>query len=508
MPETSVDGRRRTQSPQDWWNGLTECLLELGRSTDLSHTVAIAVDGTSGTLLGLDERLNPIGPARMYDDSDTGDLPELISRLAPPESAAHGPTSAAARALQLSTAPGVTKVVHQADWILLKLGAQEAVSDENNALKTGYDPVTRRWPEWLGRLGLRTDTLPKVLPAGTPVGRICKAAADSLGLPHEVTLVTGTTDGCAGFLASGAREVGDAATSLGSTLVLKVLGDRPVFSPVHGVYSHRIGDRWLIGGASNCGGRTLLSHFTPERVSELEGSMDADQSTGLDYYPLPSPGERFPFADARMQPRLSPRPAKDSEFLQGILEGLTKVEADGYDKLQELGGPRLRSVRHLGGGTRSRTWMALRSRALNAPCLGALDEEAAAGTARLAWQGLGVEVATEAVLKPVGGLSSLRDYDTLLVDQFGTLHDGTRPYPGAAEALRKFKAGGGKVVVVSNSAKPGADNVARMLKMGFGPDEIDLVISSGDVAARSLADGSLGAAFSGRKAHLSGRPGE
>ncbi|MFM8904111.1 MAG: FGGY family carbohydrate kinase, partial [Verrucomicrobiota bacterium] len=190
LPETSVDGRRRTQSPQDWWNGLTECLLELGRSTDLSHTVAIAVDGTSGTLLGLDERLNPIGPARMYDDSDTGDLPELISRLAPPESAAHGPTSAAARALQLSTAPGVTKVVHQADWILLKLGAREAVSDENNALKTGYDPVTRRWPEWLGRLGLRTDTLPKVLPAGTPVGRICKAAADSLGLPHEVTLVT------------------------------------------------------------------------------------------------------------------------------------------------------------------------------------------------------------------------------------------------------------------------------------------------------------------------------
>ena len=190
------------------------------------------------------------------------------------------------------------------------------------------------------------------------------------------------------------------------------------------------------------------------------------------------------------------------------MEGLTKVEADGYEKLQELGGPELRSVRHLGGGTRSRTWMALRARALNAPCLAALEEEAAAGTARLAWKGMGVEVATEAVLNPVEGLSSLRDYDMLLVDQFGTLHDGTRPYPGAADALRRFKAGGGKVIVVSNSAKPGADNVARMLKMGFGPDEIDLVISSGDVAARCLTDGSLGAAFCGRKAHLSGRPGE
>lgn len=508
LPETSVDGRRRTQRSEDWWNVLSECLLELGRVTDLSRTVAISVDGTSGTLLGLDEGLKPIGPARMYDDADTGDLPERVARLAPPESAAHGPTSAAARALQISTAPGVAKVVHQADWILLKLGAKEAVTDENNALKTGYDPVTRRWPEWLDRLGLRRETLPKVLPAGTAVGRIGKAVADSLGLPHEVTLVTGTTDGCAGFLASGAREVGDAATSLGSTLVLKVLGDRPVFSPAHGVYSHRIGDQWLIGGASNCGGRTLLAHFAPERLSELEGVMDASRPTGLDYYPLPSPGERFPHADATMQPRLSPRPAKDPEFLQGILEGLTRVEAEGYARLHELGGPRLRTVRHLGGGTRSRTWMTLRARRLDAPCLAALDEEAAAGTARLAWKGLGVEVATDAVLKQVDGLSSLRDYDTLLVDQFGTLHDGTRPYPGAADALRGFRAGGGKVIVVSNSAKPGADNVERMRKMGFGPDEFDLVITSGDVAARSLADGSLGAAFSGHKAHLSGRPGE
>ncbi|MGA0134409.1 MAG: TIGR01459 family HAD-type hydrolase [Opitutales bacterium] len=508
LPGTVAEGMRRLQDPQAWWTGLGECLRELVRSTDGCRPRAIAVDGTSGTLLAIDHDHRPVGLARMYDDADTRNLAEIVARLAPAESAARGPTSAAARALQLASSPGVVRVVHQADWIMLRLGAAEAVTDENNALKTGYDPVARRWPSWLGELGLSDALLPKVLPAGTAVGRIDADVALEIGLPPDVTLVTGTTDGCAGFLASGASRIGDATTSLGSTLVLKVLGDRPVFSPAHGVYSHRIGDRWLIGGASNCGGRTLLAHFTTERMSELEGAMDASLPTGHDYYPLPSPGERFPHADATMQPRLSPRPAKDPEFLQGILEGLTKVEAAGYARLHELGGPRLRTVRHLGGGTRSRTWMALRARALDAPCLAALDEEAAAGTARLAWTGMGHEVPTEAVLKQVDGLSSLRDYDVLLVDQFGTLHDGTHPYPGAAEALRNFRAGGGKVIVVSNSAKPGTDNLARLRSMGFGSGEMDAVVTSGDVARQALSDGSLGAAFSGRKAHLSGRPGE
>ncbi len=508
LPGTRTDGSRRLQDPDDWWRALIACARELGETTDLSGTSALSVDGTSGTLLGVAADGTPVGPARMYDDSDTGALSAKIAALAPAESAAHGPASPAARALQLSADASARWILHQADWMLLRLGAPGPVTDENNALKTGYDPVAREWPRWLEVFGLDRRRLPKVLPVGTEVGRISAEAARALGLPADVRLVTGTTDGCAGFLASGAAQVGEAATSLGSTLVLKVLGDRPVFSPAHGVYSHRIGDRWLIGGASNCGGRTLLAHFTPERMTELEGAMDSSHATGLDYYPLPSPGERFPHADGAMQPRLSPRPPEDARFLQGMLEGLAKVEADGYALLKELGGPAPRSVRHLGGGSRSRTWMALRASALKAPCTAALDEEAAAGTARLAWQGIGVTPPDRPSLRKVAGLESLSDYDVLLVDQFGTLHDGTRPYPGAAEALRGFRARGGKVIVVSNSAKPGSDNVARLKKMGYGNDVVDGVVTSGDVARTMLRDGTPGGRFAGRRVHLSGRPGE
>jgi len=51
---------------------------------------------------------------------------------------------------------------------------------------------------------------------------------------------------------------------------------------------------WLAGGASNSGGAALLAHFTPDRMAELSPRIDPETDTGLDYYPLPAPGERFP----------------------------------------------------------------------------------------------------------------------------------------------------------------------------------------------------------------------
>lgn len=51
----------------------------------------------------------------------------------------------------------------------------------------------------------------------------------------------GTTDSIAAFLASGADSVGQAVTSLGSTLAIKQLSEQPVDDSRYGVYSHRLG---------------------------------------------------------------------------------------------------------------------------------------------------------------------------------------------------------------------------------------------------------------------------
>jgi len=89
------------------------------------------------------------------------------------------------------------------------------------------------------------------------------------------------------------------------------------------------------------------------------------------------------------------------------------------------------------------------------------------------------------------------------------LHDGTTAYPHAADALRRFRESGGKVAVLSNSAKTGADNVVRLAKFGFGPEHFDAVVTSGDAAQAAIRSGALGAAFGqGAKIHISGKPGD
>jgi hypothetical protein len=392
LPATKANGARREQSPEDWWNGCRAALDQLSQQVDLTGARAIAVDATSGTILPVDHHNRPLALARMYDDADTGDLAAKIKTLAPRESAAHGATSPAARALEWTKLPRLHCILHQADWINGCLGATSWQTDENNALKTGYDPVSREWPDWLRTFGLSPGILPEVVPVGTPIGLVSSQAAIALGIPEGITIAAGTTDGCATFLASGATEPGEASTALGSTIVLKLLSDRPIFAPELGIYSHRIGDTWLAGGASNCGGKTLLQFFTAEQLAGLEAALDLTKPTGTDYYPLPSVGERFPVSDPNLEPRLTPRPTDDAQFLQGIYEAFARIEQTGYAKLATLGGPKLRNVRHAGGGSRSTAWMTLRAQAQGVPQHTAWSEEAAAGAARLAWRSLGHEI--------------------------------------------------------------------------------------------------------------------
>jgi sugar (pentulose or hexulose) kinase len=380
-----ADGTRRLQDPQLWWQALEQAFAAL----DLKdvRVRALAVDGTSGSILAVDGKGEPLTLASMYDDVAEAALLKRVAAFAPPETAALGSTSPLARALAME--PSATGVLHQADWIVGKLSGRFDVTDENNALKNGYDPVARRWPQWISETGFDVSRFPKVVPAGERVGTILPDVASQLGLPEDVAVVAGTTDGCAAFLASGASDAGDGVTSLGTTLTLKLLSATPVFAPQFGIYSHRIGDQWLAGGASNSGGGVLASLFSRDDIVRLSALIDPAKPTGFDYYPLARPGERFPVNDPQFAPRLSPRPNEEYLFLQGVLEGIAAIEAQGYAELAELGASELSSIRTVGGGAANAAWTAIRLRALKVPAKNAESEHAAMGTARLAWRGIG-----------------------------------------------------------------------------------------------------------------------
>ncbi|QOZ25070.1 FGGY-family carbohydrate kinase [Bradyrhizobium sp. CCBAU 51753] len=390
LPAPRVDGNAVDQTPQLWWQATVTAILKLGEAVDLGGVTRAVVDGTSGTLLLVDAAGRPCSPGLMYNDARAAHEATRVAAVAPLESGAHGASSALAKLLYLQTHGYIgdaRHAIHQADWIAGRLTGHYGVSDENNALKLGYDPVARQWPRWLDRLGVRTDLLPKVLVPGTAFAEIDPAIARALGLPPAVQVAAGTTDGVAAFIATRANQPGDAVTSLGTTLVVKQLATQPIFAADQGVYSHRLGERWLAGGASNSGGAALLMHFSADDMERLTPQVKPKEPTGLDYYPLPKPGERFPIADPALTARITPRPVEDHRFFQGLLEGIASVEALAYRQLAQLGAPRLRRVIGIGGGAKNDAWTQIRHRILGVPVSVAEQTEASYGAALLALNG-------------------------------------------------------------------------------------------------------------------------
>jgi len=94
----------------------------------------------------------------------------------------------------------------------------------------------------------------------------------------------------------------------------------------------------------------------------------------------------------------------------------------------------------------------------------------------------------------LAGIRDLADrFDVFILDQFGVLHDGTAPYPGAVETLVRLQEAGKRTLLLSNSGKRSAPNEARLAKLGFVPGSWDFFLSSGEVAwlnlRKQLADG-------------------
>ena len=381
-----------TQHPQIWQQAIDTLISALSQQVQPADIAALSIDGTSSTVLLCDATGTPLSPALMYNDQSCIAESKEIARHAPADSAAQGASSSLAKAHHLLREHANARYIcHQADWLAANLSGRYGISDANNCLKLGYDVINDRWPDWLtgwmNELNPSADLLPTVLTPGTAIGPIIEAKAHSYKINPDCQIIAGTTDSIAAFIATGAEAIGDAVTSLGSTLVLKIVSDKPVSAPEYGIYSHKLGDKWLAGGASNSGGQVLLQHFSQQQLDAMTPELKPGQATGLHYYPLPASGERFPRNDPALQPRLSPRPNDDLLFFQGLLEGIANIEAEGYQQLANQGAPTPRRILTTGGGSHNQSWNKIRQQKLNIAVNTAEHTEASYGAALLARQG-------------------------------------------------------------------------------------------------------------------------
>ncbi len=83
-------------------------------------------------------------------------------------------------------------------------------------------------------------------------------------------------------------------------------------------------------------------------------------------------------------------------------------------------------------------------------------------------------------------------YDTLFCDLWGCVHDGEKPLPEAVAALQRFRAGGGRVIMITNAPRQRASVVAQLDGMGLPRDTWDDVATSGDAARMAMYRGAVG----------------
>jgi xylulokinase len=374
----------------NFWQTALFSLLEQLSKESRGEITRIAINGTSSTVLLCDAAGNPVDAPLLYNDARGAGMGKKLKNIAPPNHTVLSATSSLVKLLYMMQLSSFTKAkyfLHQADWLGFLLHGKLGISDYHNALKLGYDVEALQYPEWLDKLQLSIQ-LPKVVIPGNPIGELRRDIAAKYNFPKNCVVCAGTTDSIAAFVASGANSPGEAVTSLGSTLVLKLLSRTRVDNSQYGIYSHRFGDLWLTGGASNTGGAVLKEYFTNEELENLSRQIDINKSSELNYYPLLKPGERFPINDPNLPPQLQPHPDNDVEFLHGLLESMARIEGRGYKLLQEFGADKLTRVYTAGGGAKNLVWNEIRKQNLGVSVVSSINTEAAYGSALLAMRGL------------------------------------------------------------------------------------------------------------------------
>ena len=404
LPRDAVhtEGERHEQNADAWWHAAAGAIseaLQTWRDTGGTPEAlrGIAVDGTSGTLLPVDEEGQPVGAAIMYNDGRAGaEAEELNQRFA---DFCHKLGYRFAASFALSKAlwlvrhdearfKRAARLIHQADFINTRLTSGPVATDYSNALKTGYDLTTDQWPDWMEsdeRLGAVRRRLPEVVAPGAQIGSVYKSASHATGLPENVPVLAGCTDGTAGVLASGAAEVGETNTTLGTTLVFKRIAEQRCVDPDGLLYSHKLpGGRWLPGAASSTGGEWLRQMFADHDLAAMDRAAQSLLPSDSVMYPLARSGERFPFKASEAQGFCEPdADSAEARYAAG-LQGTAMLERLCYEVLDNAAGAPGGDVYTTGGGSGSDVWTQLRADVTGRTMHRPASPEAAFGMAVLA----------------------------------------------------------------------------------------------------------------------------
>lgn len=294
------------------------------------------------------------------------------------------------------------------DYILSCFGCHPTIDYSLAARTMLFDVHNNEWSQQaLDAVGITKNMLSDIQMAGTAVDKISINVAQELKLSPDTIIVTGGHDQPCAMLGTGATGKGEAAYSLGTTETLVCSMDhfcedlRKYGLPC---YSHIIENKYITLPGNFTGG--VLLQWYKEQFGDLENKMAVDRN--IDAYDIildsvedvPSKLLVLPHFTVTGSPYNDSESTgvilglqldtKKGEFIRGLLEGVTYEILLNITLLREFG-IEISALRVVGGGTKSKKLLQLKSDILGIPLLVPKDTEAPCkGAALLAAKAIGL----------------------------------------------------------------------------------------------------------------------
>lgn len=283
------------------------------------------------------------------------------------------------------------------------------VMDESNASATGlYHLRNRTWhAPSLQLAGITPDRLPELVPTTHVLEGMSADWAEKLGVPADVPVIVGASDGVLANVGIGAVEPDAFAVTIGTSGAVRAVVKEPLTDPQSRTFCYALTpDRWVVGGAINNGGvlmRWVRDELATKEAAEAAASgkdpydalMELAASApvganGLVVLPLFA-GERAPYWNADVRGTffgLSLAHGKQ-DMVRAVLEGICYAVRSVTEAVQDAAG-KPREIRASGGFARAPFWRQMLADVLGAPLtVPDVIESSALGAAALGLHALG-----------------------------------------------------------------------------------------------------------------------
>ncbi len=391
------------QNPEAWWRATLDAVdaLQRDHASALAGVRGIGLSGQMHGAVLLDQTGAVLRPAILWNDTrasaecavlerDFPALRQVTGNVAMPGFTA--PKLLWVRAHEPEIFARTRTVLLPKAWVRYRMTGEmiEEMSDASGTL--WLDVGARDWSDAaLAATGLSRSAMPRLIEGNAPAGMLRAELAARWGMEGRPVLAGGAGDNAAGAIGLSAIRPGDAFVSLGTSGVLFATTDsfRPYPQAAVHAFCHAIPDTWHQMGVTLSAAASLAwwAGVTGRSEAALLDEMGAPSTPSAALFLPYLGGERTPHNDATLRGAFAglSHATDRASLTQAVLEGVAFSMRDCLDALA-ASGTGVESADVIGGGSRSRAWIAILASVLGIRLhrLAAGEHGGAFGAARLA----------------------------------------------------------------------------------------------------------------------------